>query len=407
MGNNAPSTAPAEAPATRATPEQIEAAKKNQALRAKSSLDALKGTIKQPELLGTETKESLLNEAILKIPKFTLSFTKDGQQAFLDGIREKAKSGLSGEKDEVKKEKMADIYTDSVFGKFIDTFVPTYYFLLADEAPGDIAFSINVNENGNVDITPKDPANDNARVTAAKKAADDRAQEGVKDLPQSGEMNRFQKDHPEAFDFLKGIVFGNDQAQLEAAFAGGGLLGFLLGVIGYGGGKSMYGAFMKNKNFEQYANKGMDYLAKLHPSLDFRKPIDLEKDSDLHEYYAQLPKNEFRTIDRKFVVKKDIVLPAVTTFRSIVFPKGKDEKIELSSASKNGGSPFGVLSLKREEGQDNITVNVGTKIEAGTVFSDISIGDKTAIEAAQNGAPQTPEAATPKPTGTDSAPDVK
>lgn len=381
------------------TPEQqaadaakAEAEKKQTAAReaqknsARSSLQELKDSIKLPAPAGAET-----SEVAPKVPKFSLPFTRDGQQAFLDGIVGKAKESLSAEADEAKKERLSKLYAGAVFGDFIEKFLPNYYFLLADGVDGSIALDVDVDDAGKVTITTKEQL----KVDAAKKIAEDKAKEAVANMDQPAEIQRFQKDHPEAFLFLSKVVF-KDEAEMKEAFAGKGLLGFFLGVLGYGGGKAVYGAFMNNKTFGQYADSVKNYLAKLHPSLDFRSPVDLEKASDLDEYFKNIPEKTLKTVERKFVVKADIELPAVTTFRSIVFPKGATTKMELQKASKNGGSPFSLLRLDREQAQDNITVDAKTILPAGTVFSDITIGDKTAIEAALNGttAP-TPVAAKP------------
>ncbi|MCX6733844.1 MAG: hypothetical protein NTX63_03440 [Candidatus Peregrinibacteria bacterium] len=370
------------------------AAKEAQKNSAKSSLQALKDSIKLPAPTGAET-----SEVAPKVPKFSIPFTRDGQQTFLDSIVSKAKESLSAVTDEAKKEKLSKLYAGAVFDDFMAKFLPEYYFLLADGVDGNIPLDVDVDENGKVTITTKEQP----KVDAAKKIAEEKAKEVAANMDLPAEMGRFQKDHPEAFLFLSSVVF-KDEAEMKEAFAGKGLLGFFLGVLGYGGGKSVYGAFMNNKTFGQYVDSAKNYLAKLHSSLDFRTPVNLEKASDLDEYFKNIPEKTLKTVEGKFVVKADIELPAVTTFRSIVFPKGATTKMELQKASKDGGSPFSLVRLDREQAQDNITVDAKTILPAGTVFADITIGDKKAIEAALNGTPaSTPVEA--KPTAAAGAPE--
>ena len=351
------------------------AAKEAQKNSARSSLQELKDSIKLTPPVGAET-----SEVAPKVPKFSIPFTRDGKQAFLDGIVGKAKESLSAT-DEAKKERLSKLYAGAVFDDFMAKFLPEYYFLLADGVDGNISLDVAVDDSGKVSITTKEQP----KVDGARNIAEGKAKEGAEKVDQSGEVQRFQKEHPDAFDFLKGIVFGNDASKLKAAFEGGGFFGFLLGVLGYGGGKSVYGVFMKNKNLAQFRDSALDHVSAYSLSMDFRTPVDLEKQSDMDAYYKDLPSTEFRTVQKKFVVKDDVVLGATTTFAHIIFPKGAN-KVSFDKASKKDDE-LGPLSLKREEEQEKITIGAGMKLEAGTVFHNITIGDKKAIEAALNGAP--------------------
>lgn len=373
------------------TKANAEAAKESQKSSARDSLAALRATIKAPEMAAGETKQSLLNEVVPKVPEFMTSFTKYTQAAFVESIRAKALEGLSAESDAAKKEKLANVFADAVVEDFIGKFINDYYALLADGVAGNIALDVTVNA-GKVIIAAKNQG----EVDGAKKIAEDKAKEAAANLDQPAEIQRFQKEHPEAFLFLSQTFFKNPE-EMKAAFAGKGLIGFFLGMLGYGAGKTVYSSIMKSEWFSKYRNSILDSLAKLDESLDFHDPIELAKASDLDAYYKNIPQNELRTITRKFVVNAEITLPEVTTFGSVVFPKGAGN-VSLAGASKEG-SPL-ATSFKRDEKYKNITVPKDTKIEAGTVFYGLTIGDKAKIEAALKGAPQaTPvvDASAPKP----------
>lgn len=357
------------------TKANAEAAKDSQKKIAQDSLAALRATIIAPELAAGEVKETLFNEIASKVPVFTASFTRDGQQAFLDDIRKKA---VDAETDPAKKEKMGSIYADKVMEDFIGKFIPTYYPLLADEVAGNISLDVEI-KGGKVTISSKTPN----EIKGAQKIADEKAQESAANLDLPGEMQRFQKDHPEAFFFLSQTFFKNPE-DMKAAFAGTGLLGFFLGMLGYGGGKKVYSSIMKSEWFSKYRDAILDSLAKLDESLDFRDVIELAKKSDLDEYYKDLPRDEFRVIKRGFSVKNEITLPEVTTFTSVVFPKGSGDA-GIAGASKDG-VPL-KTPLKRDEKYKNITVPKDTKIEVGTVFYGLKIGNQANIEAAQKGVP--------------------
>lgn len=344
---------------------------------AKSELDGLRKSITLPPLDVKKEKESdLLKTAAEKVGEHTLSFTRDSAKAFFDGISTKASEAFKDETDAAKKEKLVGVYAYSVSKNFVEAFEKDYFFLFADSVAGDIAFDVKVDKAGGVKIVPKEPE----KVKAAKEAVEARAKQEVESANLPEEIGRFQKEHPEAFLFLKQVIF-KDDGEMKEAFAGKGFLGFCLGVLGYGGGKAIYGSIMKMDWFSKYHDSALDSLAKLHPSLDFRKPIELEKNEDLNEYYNNLPKEESRFVSEKFVARSEITLPAMTTFRYIVFPKGSD-KVSFPGMLKKGAE---VRSLARDERHENITVPAGTKLEAGTVFSDIEIRDKAKIEAAEKG----------------------
>lgn len=390
-----------EAPAAAAAPTEAEkAAEAKAAVQGKARFELNKARMdlfKEPAREATDDPNALLKTATEKVGKMeNMPFTKDTATAFFTNILTKTREALKGETDSKKKEKMEYLYYDSASRDFCDKFMAQYYFIFADGVPGDIELSATV-ENGKItEIKAKDPANQ-TKIDNAKKFVDDKAKEAAGNPEVAAEMARFQTEHPEAFGFLQTMVFNGPtgEADMKKAFEGGGPMGIILGIIGFGGGKKTYGSFMKNKNFAKFADSALDALAKLSPSMDFRRPVELEKDSDLKEFYDNLPSDGFKTVGKKFEVKKEITLPAVTTFDSIVFPKGKDEKIDIKG-SKNGGSPFGDLSLKREERQEKITVPAGTKLEPGTVFANITIGDKTAIDRANSGTGPTAPAAAAK-----------
>ncbi len=301
---------------------------------------------------------------------------------------------MSAESDAVKKEKLANVFADAVVEDFIGKFINDYYALLADGVAGNIALDVTVKE-GKVIIAAKNQG----EVDGAKKIADEKAKEAAANLDLPGEVQRFQKEHPEAFLFLSQTFFKNPE-EMKAAFAGKGLMGFFLGMLGYGAGKKLYSSIMKSEWFSKYHSSILDSLAKLDEAFDFKDPIDLAKASDLDAYYKNIPQNELRTITRKFVVNAEITLPEVTTFGSIVFPKGSGS-VSIAGASKEGASL--TTSFKRDEKYKNITVPKDTKIEAGTVFYGLTIGDKAKIEAALNGAPAA-AAPAPAPETTPSAP---
>ncbi len=378
------------------TKANTEAAKDSQKSSARDSLAALRATIKAPEMAAGETKESLFNEIAPKIPEFTASFTRKDQQVFLGNISQKAKDA---ETDPAKKEKMGSVYAEKVIDDFIVQFLPEYYSLLADGVADNIILDVTIKDGKVTLIKPKNKG----EVDAATDIANNKAKEAAANLDLPGEAQRFQKEHPEAFLFLSQTF----PEQMKAAFAGKGLMGFFLGMLGYGAGKTMYSSIMKSEWFSKYYNSTLDALAKLGEETDFKDPIELAKASDLDAYYKNVPQNELRTITRKFVVNAEITLPEVTTFRSIVFPKGAGN-VSLAGASKEG-TPL-ATSFKRDEKYKNITVPKDIKIEAGTVFYGLTIGDKAKIEAASKGAPaaetapvaspvvaSAPPAATPTP----------
>lgn len=356
------------------TKANTEAAKESQKSSARDSLAALRATIKAPEMATGETKESLFNEVVPKVPEFTTSFTKDTQAAFVESIRAKALEGLSTEGDAAKKEKLASVFADAVVEDFISKFINDYYVLLADGVAGNIVLDVTVKA-GKVTITPKNKG----EIDGAKTIAEEKAKEAAANLDLPGEVQRFQKEHPEAFLFLSQAF----PEQMKVAFAGKGLIGFFLGMLGYGAGKTVYSSIMKSEWFSKYRNSILDSLAKLGEETDFHDPIELAKASDLDAYYKNVPENELRIITRKFVVNAEITLPEVTTFGSIIFPKGSGN-VSLAGASKKG-TPL-ATSFKRDEKYKNITVPKNTKIEAGTVFYGLTIGDKAKIEAASKGA---------------------
>lgn len=367
--------------------DAAEAAKTDAEKQLKKSagdqLAALAAEIKRPTLETKDNKETLLSKAKEKVGKYETSFTKKSGKAFFDGILEKAKADLAAEKDGEKK---AALYAYDVSDKFCTQFMEKYYFLFVDGVSDDVELKV-VIEKGVVDIKEVDPAKIQVARDAAKSKIE--AAAATANVPQ--EIKRFEKEHPEAFLFLKQVVFKND-AEMNEAFKGGGLIGFFLGVLGYGGGKTIYGSIMKMDWFSKYHDSVLDSLAKLHPSLDFRDPIELEKNEDLSEYYNNLPKEELRFVGKKFVARNAITLPVMTTFRYIVFPKGADKVTFPGGMLKKGVK---VSSLTRDERHENITVPAGTILEAGTVFSDIEIGDKAKIEAAKNGEAAPAAAAAP------------
>ncbi len=323
-----------------------------------------------------DNKTTLLEKAAEKMKSVTFTFTRDTRQAFFQGIYNKAKEVL---KDEADKDKMVYLYYDSVSTKFRDSFIEKYYFLLADGVEGDIALDFIVDGTGKVTSFKE---KDSEKVKKAKESVDNKTKEAAGSPEVAAEMDRFQRDHGEAFVFLQQVM-GKSDAEMKEAFAGKGLLGFFLGVIGYGKGQKTYSSIINNKDFAKFADSVKEAMAKLSPALDFQRPVELEKESDLNKFYDKLPANDYRTVEKRFEVKKEITIPAVTTFGSIVFPKkGTEEKIEIAQGSKDDSRPFEPLSLKRDERHEKITVAANTKLEAGTVFSGITIGDKAAIEAA-------------------------
>lgn len=359
------------------------AAEQAQHKSASAQLADLRATITAPKLEEKDSKETLLSKAKDKV-KYEATFTKKNGKAFFDGILTKAKADLAAEK---AVDKMAALYADDVATEFCKKFTEKYYCLFVDGVSDDVELKVTI-EKGVVMITEPDPAKIQAARDTAKSKID--AAAATANVPQ--EIKRFEKEHPEAFLFLKQVVFKND-AEMNEAFKGGGLIGFFLGVLGYGGGKTIYGSIMKMDWFSKHHDSLLDSFAKLHPSLDFRKAIELEKNEDLNEYYNNPPKEELRMVREKFVARNAIKLQAMTTFRYIVFPKGAD-KVSFPGMLKKGAE---VRSLARDERHENITVPAGTILEAGTVFSDIEIGDKAKIEAAKKGEAPAAVAPTPAP----------
>lgn len=183
-----------------------------------------------------------------------------------------------------------------------------------------------------------------ATADAAKKQAETTAGQG---------RAAFEKDFPGVSMFLKKVIFGDDDAKMNEAFAGGNLpWGFLLALTPYGA-KSMYSTIIENKTFAPYLEKGKHELAK--HGVEMRTVVVLDKPESLKSLYDGIKEGTTRTVNKPFEVKAKLKLPAQTKVEAIIFPE--DFKI-------------GDKEYKKGEVCENVVLPAGTELAIGTKFRD-------------------------------------
>ena len=359
------------------TPEQAkEAGYKKVKEDTQAKLSELKGRLAKPtEGVAANSQDVLFAKMKSAVSGKIDPFTKKNQNEFLTNLTMRLDaSPVVKALPDADRENAKAIFMDRFFDSFQTEVMTKFPETLADiEGADELDLTVEVKDGkALVALDPTDTAKlkdvqekieekgkELVKAEADAKKAEGQADAGKEDAAKKLETvategrKKFETDFPGIALFLQKAVFGGDESQMNDAFAGKGFWGLLLGIIGYGAGKEVYGKFALDPKFAPYVEKGKHELAKV--GVETRTVVLLDKPEALKPLYDGIKEGTTRTVSKPFEVKAKLKLPSQTKVEAIIFPE--DFKI-------------GDKEYKKDEVHKDVVLAAGTELPIGTKFRD-------------------------------------
>lgn len=359
-----------------ATLEQAKAAGYKQVReQGEVQLTALKGGLAKPtEGLATNSQNVLFLKMKAAVQGKIDPFTRKSQDDFLSNLTLRLdESSVVKNLPDAARENAKAIFLDRFFDSFQTEVITKFPEVLADiEGADELDLTVEVRDGkAVVALDPTDAAKlqdvqkkiEEKGKEIVKAEADAKKAEGEKQDPAkpaeslaADGRKKFENDFPGISLFLQQAVFGGDESKMNAAFSGKGFWGFLLGIIGYGAGKEVYGKLAANPKLAPYVEKGKHELAKY--GIETRTVVVLDKPEALKPFYEGIAEGKTRLVNKPFEVKAKLKLPSQTKVEGIVFPE--DVKI-------------GQTEYKKNEVYKDVVLPAGVELAVGTKFRDAII----------------------------------
>ena len=361
------------------TPEQAkEAGYKKVKEDTQTKLSELKGRLAKPtEGVAANSQDVLFAKMKSAVSGKIDPFTKKNQNEFLTNLTLRLDaSPVVKALPDADRENAKAIFMDRFFDSFQTEVMTKFPETLADiEGADELDLTVEVKDGkAIVALDPTDAAKlkdvqkkieekgkELVKAEADAKKAEGQADAGKVDVAMEG-RKKFETDFPGIALFLQKAVFGGDESQMNDAFAGKGFWGLLLGIIGYGAGKEVYGKFALDPKFAPYVEKGKHELAKV--GVETRTVVLLDKPEALKPLYDGIKEGTTRAANKPFEVKAKMKLPSRTKVEAVIFPE--DFKI-------------GDKEYKKDEVHKDVVLPAGTELPIGTKFRDavMSAGDNS------------------------------
>lgn len=363
----APQTAPqvAPPPAAEKPPE------------AKGHLDKLLGGLRLStdiSKLSEAEKTTYLNatrEALQGSVSKPLTNGNPGE--FFDALRVKLQTSLDAKKNPVlnsveRTNAAIDVCLDFAAHAVMDAIVKsTYVEMFADGVAQDIQCAITFS-GGEARIT-FDPAN-RTKYDAAKKMVAEKAgtPEAQRDAAKSA--SEFTAKHPAAATFMQKFLFGGDTGKFEEAMSGKGTWGFLLGVLGIGGGASIYAKFAKDERFSKLIDSAKELASKLSGGLlDFRV---VKADQKAMDEVFRVGKAEGVKRTERFELTGDVKLSSDMKVGELILPKNCELKVREGTAVKT-------VRFEKEKVAEDVILAAGEMLPSGSAFKKVEIAAVGAV----------------------------
>lgn len=392
------------------TPEQLvaakEAAHKSAKERAGGSLDSLKSDVPAltPDVSYNEPQKLMLFDKTKVLPgidgKLPTSFTLGDHARFSGTILSRVQASLGALKDADANEKknapavFLEKFLDKLRAKMLSDSQPPLYPLFVDGAPQDIRVDVTI-KNGEPELVlnPQDKPKYDAAVkkiddAALEQAKTDVAAKGAQATTEATEQQKkdtvekvkadFQTKYPQGMSVVEALC-GGDKEKVDAAFAGTGFLGLVLGLLGFGTGKGLWAMLSNNKAFAPYVKDIREKFDSMLGGVN-----DIDKPETFAAFYQGATPGLQKRIEKKFHTKASLTLPVDMKVKAIQFKADAEVRIADGTLKK----------FEAGKSYENEEFKKGATFPPETDFADVTV---TVPEQAPAGATGTPGAAATGP----------
>ncbi|MBP7898381.1 hypothetical protein KAZ92_00300 [Candidatus Gracilibacteria bacterium] len=329
--------------------------------------------------LGEAEKINILNKLMPLDGKINVPYTNIGHAKFSAAILEMAQKKAATLTDPIEKKNAPAVLFEKIKNAFQAEVVkdrqPALYPLFANGAPDDIRVDVTL-RGGEPEFVLNQDAPNMAQYQKALKAVEDSStKQAEEDLKAKGEQVTteateqqkkdnvekvkadFEAKYPQGMGIINALC-QNDKEKVDAAFAGTGFLGFVLGLLGFGTGKGLWDMLSNNKTFAPYVKDIREKFDSMLGGVN-----DIDKPETFAAFYQGATPGLQKRIEKKFHTKASLTLPVDMKVKAIQFKADAEVRIADGTLKK----------FEAGKSYENEEFKKGATFPPETDFADVTV----------------------------------